>query len=157
MREELGSIPGLGRSSGGGHGNPWQYSCLENPHGQRNQAGYSPWGCKESDTTEWLSTRWKWGLWTSVLAMVGMRSIWDADGEMSRRHRPRIHIEGWSQRYVFQSQEINDNSSCRSAWDLVNRHQTQGRGSKTEPWRTQHFKRAERQGWACKGGTDGCG
>ena len=28
---ELGSIPGLGRSSGGGHGNPPQYSWLENP------------------------------------------------------------------------------------------------------------------------------
>ena len=27
---ELGSIPGLGRSSGGRHGNPLQYSCLEN-------------------------------------------------------------------------------------------------------------------------------
>ena len=32
---DLGSIPGLGRSPGGGHGNPLQYSCLENPHGQR--------------------------------------------------------------------------------------------------------------------------
>ena len=31
----LGSIPGLGRSPGEGHGNPFQYSCLENPHGQR--------------------------------------------------------------------------------------------------------------------------
>ena len=30
------SIPGSGRSSGGGHGNPPQYSCLENPHGQRS-------------------------------------------------------------------------------------------------------------------------
>ena len=29
--EELGSIPGLGRYPGGGHGNPLQYSCLENP------------------------------------------------------------------------------------------------------------------------------
>ena len=47
----LGSIPGLGRSAGGGHGNPLQYSCLQNPHGQRNRAGYSPWGDKESDTT----------------------------------------------------------------------------------------------------------
>ena len=36
-----GSIPGLGRSPGGGHGNPLQYSCLENPHGQRSLAGYS--------------------------------------------------------------------------------------------------------------------
>jgi len=30
----LGSIPGLGRSPGGGHGNPLQYSCLENPMGR---------------------------------------------------------------------------------------------------------------------------
>ena len=28
---DLGSIPGLGRSPGGGHGNPLQCSCLENP------------------------------------------------------------------------------------------------------------------------------
>jgi len=28
-------IPGLGRSPGEGHGDPLQYSCLENPHGQR--------------------------------------------------------------------------------------------------------------------------
>ena len=35
---------------------PLQHSCLENPHGQRSLAGYSPWGNKESDTTERLST-----------------------------------------------------------------------------------------------------
>ena len=35
-----GSIPGLGRSPGGGHGNPFQYSCLENPHGQQSLVGY---------------------------------------------------------------------------------------------------------------------
>ena len=39
---EKGLIPGSGRSPGGGHGNPLQYSCLENPNGQRNLAGYSP-------------------------------------------------------------------------------------------------------------------
>ena len=49
---DVGSIPGLGRSPGGGHGNPLQYSCLENPHGQRSLAGYGPWGHKELDTTE---------------------------------------------------------------------------------------------------------
>ena len=49
---DLGSIPGLGRCPGGGHGNPLQYSCLENPHGQRSLEGYSPWGLKELDTTE---------------------------------------------------------------------------------------------------------
>ena len=46
---DLGSIPGFGRSPGGGHGNPLQYSCPENPHAQRSLAGYSPWGRKESD------------------------------------------------------------------------------------------------------------
>ena len=35
-----GSIPGLGRSPGGGQGNPLRYSSLENPHGQRSLAGY---------------------------------------------------------------------------------------------------------------------
>ena len=54
--ENLGLIPGLGRSPGGGHGNSLQDSCLENPHGQRSLAGYSGWGHKESDTTEQLST-----------------------------------------------------------------------------------------------------
>ena len=42
-------------SPGGGHGNPLQYSCLENPHGQRSLAGYSPWGRKESDMTKSLN------------------------------------------------------------------------------------------------------
>ena len=49
---DLGSIPGLGRSPRGGHGNQLQYSCLENPYGQSSLAGYNLWGCKESDSTE---------------------------------------------------------------------------------------------------------
>ena len=52
----LGLIPGLGRSLGGEHGNSLQYSCLENPHGQRSLADYSPWGCTELDMSERLST-----------------------------------------------------------------------------------------------------
>ena len=51
-----GSIPGSGRSPGVGNGNPLQYSCLENSHGQRSWVDYCPWGCKESDMTEQLST-----------------------------------------------------------------------------------------------------
>ena len=38
------SVPSLGRSPGEGNGNPFQYSCLENP--KRRLVGYSPWGCK---------------------------------------------------------------------------------------------------------------
>ena len=49
---DLGSFPELGRSPGGGHDNPVQYSCLESSHGQRSLVGYRPWGRKESDTTE---------------------------------------------------------------------------------------------------------
>ena len=45
-RVDLGSIPELVRSPGGGHGNPLQYSCLENPHGLKSLGGCSPWGCK---------------------------------------------------------------------------------------------------------------
>ena len=45
------SIPGLGRSPGGGHGNPLQYSCLENTM-DRGAWGYSPQGCKDLDVTE---------------------------------------------------------------------------------------------------------
>ena len=52
---DLGLVSELGRSPGGRHGNPLQYSCLENFHGQRNRLGYSSWGCKESDMTERLS------------------------------------------------------------------------------------------------------
>ena len=49
---DMSLVPGLRRSLGGGHGNPLQHSCMENPHGQRSLMGYSPWGHKELDTTE---------------------------------------------------------------------------------------------------------
>ena len=51
---DLGLIPGLGRSPGGGHSNLHQYSCLENPPGPRRLAIYNPGGCKVSDRTEQL-------------------------------------------------------------------------------------------------------
>ena len=53
--EDPGLIFGLERSPGRGYGNPLQNCCLENPRGQGSLVGYSPWGHKESDTTEWLS------------------------------------------------------------------------------------------------------
>ena len=53
---DLGSIPGLGRSSGGGHGNPLQYSCRENPYGPRAWRATAHGIHKELDSTEWLGT-----------------------------------------------------------------------------------------------------
>ena len=48
---DMGSIPGLGRSPGGGHGNPLQYSCLENPM-DRGALQASVHGVAKSDMTE---------------------------------------------------------------------------------------------------------
>ena len=48
---DTGPIPGSGRSPGVGNGYPLQYSCLENPM-DRAAWQATPWGCKQSDTTE---------------------------------------------------------------------------------------------------------
>ena len=53
--KDLSSIPGSGRSPGEGDENPLQYSYLENPM-DRGAWRASPWGCRESDITERLST-----------------------------------------------------------------------------------------------------
>ena len=50
-----GLIPGWGRSPGGGHGNPLQRPCLENPTDRGAWWGCPPWGRKESDTTDGVS------------------------------------------------------------------------------------------------------
>ena len=52
---DLGSIPGLRRSPGEGHGNPLQYSCLENPM-DRGAWGTIVYRVEESNVTEQLST-----------------------------------------------------------------------------------------------------
>ena len=49
-----GLIPRSRRAPGEGNGTPLQYSCPGKFHGQRSLVGYSPQGCKESDTTEGL-------------------------------------------------------------------------------------------------------
>jgi len=45
-------IPGSGACPGGGHGIPFQYFLPRDSHRQRSLLGYSPWGCKELNTTE---------------------------------------------------------------------------------------------------------
>ena len=73
---DLGSFPGLGISPGGVHGNPLQYSCLENPHGQTSLVGCSPRSCKESDTIEQLSTRETWQIEITVKLVTLGRQVY---------------------------------------------------------------------------------
>ena len=66
--EDASLIPGLGRSPGGGHGNPLQCSCLENPMVRgawwATVHGFSPWGqTQPSNWTHTLRIMWrKWGM-----------------------------------------------------------------------------------------------
>ena len=50
------SMPGPGRSPGGGNGNPLQDFLPGESHGQRSLGGYSPQGLRETDTTEHTGT-----------------------------------------------------------------------------------------------------
>ena len=72
-------VRSLEDSSGGGHGNPLQYSCLENPHGQRSLVGYSPWGRKESDTTKQLSPA------QHRHSLVLLENCWDSHSSLTKR------------------------------------------------------------------------
>ena len=62
-RRQVGLLPGRGRSSGVGNGNPLQLPGKF--YGQRSLAGYSPWGHRESDTTEATEHGKAKGLWHS--------------------------------------------------------------------------------------------
>ena len=91
------------------HVNPLQYSCLENPHGQRIPVGYSPWGRKESDTTERLGT---WDCDTTLLVSLPPRNLsfllagatvsylsWgcSVSNKIGSRKLPRALPLGWAQ------------------------------------------------------------
>ena len=52
---DVDSIPGSGRSPGAGHGNPFQYSCLESPVDKRSLTGYTPWVTKSRTQLKRLS------------------------------------------------------------------------------------------------------
>ena len=69
------SIPGLGISPGEGNGNPLQYALPGEFHAQRSLVGDSPWGHKESDTTEPLmetsNTIWSKTLHYTYVSLFG--------------------------------------------------------------------------------------
>ena len=95
--EDLGSIPGLGRSPGGGHGNLLQYSCLENLYEQRSLAGCSPLGHrvghdwatniaqhrqqpKRPSTGDWLNC----GTHTPIPQKLSNKKEWSTDTHNNR-------------------------------------------------------------------------
>ena len=69
---DLGLIPGLGRYPARVHGNPLQYSCLENPHGQRSGEG-TVYGVAKSQkqlSTAHMESRFKDGVWAREEAEI---------------------------------------------------------------------------------------
>ena len=88
---DLGSIPGLGWSPGERHGNPLQYSCLLNAHGQRHLVGYSTWGCKESDSAQWLITAQHISL-PKPSSTQGNMCIFNDDFLTKRTDKGKAHI-----------------------------------------------------------------
>ena len=68
--EDIDSIPGSGRCSGGGNGNPPPVFLPEKSHGQRNLAGYSPKSPRELDTTEKLSMHTQTDLESIMLSEI---------------------------------------------------------------------------------------
>ena len=78
---DLGSVPESGISPGEGNGYPLQYSYLENPHGWMSLVGYSPWGHKELDMTEWLTdclspALWPWAGCLTSLCLTLLFGKW---------------------------------------------------------------------------------
>ena len=122
---DAGLIPGSGRSPGGGHGIPLQYSC-QNPHWQRSLVSYSPYGCRESDTTEVTGS--KPGLawhpnavsWAAVEAVrASPRSPWPAEhtdvhplarGRMS--DRPACKTGRWDLLFCLAWRSVKEGSEC---------------------------------------------
>ena len=69
----MGSIPGLGRSPGGGHGNPLQYSCLENPMDRGAWRATVHRVTKSQTRLKWLSTH-------TYLKQIKEEDLWYSTG-----------------------------------------------------------------------------
>ena len=111
---DLGLIPGLGRSPGGGHGKPVLNSYLQNPHGQRSLLSCSPWGRRESDTTEWLSThrRGQEAEWPRAAAEAPAQ-VWWCPG------RAVLHTSLPLQHWCVKGKEGHDGDTGKSAHKLL--------------------------------------
>ena len=85
---DLVSIPGLERYTGGGHGNPLQYSCLENPQGQRSRVGYIQSMALQGVGHNWAShTQGHYRLTWSITW------VWGLDSQFLERERMSLPAE----------------------------------------------------------------
>ena len=98
---DLGSVPGLGRFPGGGHGNPLQYSCLENPHEQGGLVGHSPWGLRVMESQTQLS---------GTAQDTGWGSVW------SKVHRKLVAGPGLEPSSLLRSDSGHDRDMMLSSW-----------------------------------------
>ena len=87
------STPGLGISHDG-NGNPLQCCCLAS--GQRSLVGYSPWGCKESDMTEWLNT-----FWHEAAVRKKRQGQWVHTSPWKNAFRKKTDVVKWTQCFLF--------------------------------------------------------
>ena len=130
---DLGLIPELGRSPGGGNGNLLQYSCLENPPGQRSLVGYSPWDLKELDmtATKHIAQPPTPKTWSLKLRNLALFSIWEDARIRTHWNNSFMHSAIWGQYPVFSYPEFPQGSSLGVAavWRLLD-----GRYSLFLPW-----------------------
>ena len=126
-------VRSLGREDppGEGNGNPLQYSCLENPMERRSLVCYSPWGRKESDTTEQLHflftffwVRKSWGVsweqseWEQVVQKN--RGLGDPGGAAQRRIWSRMWPWIWVAEVEWRNfTAVNSRHSKTKFWRLI--------------------------------------
>ena len=87
---------------------PLQYSCLENPHGQRSLAGYSPRGHQELAITKWLS---------EAQSFSGGASDKESSSQWGRcRFHPWAGKIPWSRKWQPLQYSCLENSMDSGAW-----------------------------------------
>ena len=97
-----------------GNGNPLQYSCLEKSHGQKSLVGYSPWGHKESDMTEWLHFHFPLEL-TGLISMLsrGLSRVFSSTPQFKS-----INSSLLSLLYGPTLKPIEDSYNVKNLWEI---------------------------------------